>query len=53
MKVINVYIKRVSDVVYIQKILLTNFINISTKFKIIQKITNIFIIKNFSVKNKS
>jgi len=26
---------------YIQKILLINFINISTKFKIIQKITNI------------
>jgi len=38
---------------YIQKILLINFINISTKFKIIQKITNIFIIKNFNVKNKS
>jgi len=39
---------------YIQKILLINFINISTKFKIIQKITNILIIiKNFSVENKS
>jgi len=38
---------------YIQKILLINFINISTKFKIVQKVTNILIIKNFSVKNKS
>jgi len=37
---------------YIQKILL-NFINISTKFKIIQKIANVLIIKNFNVENKS
>jgi len=37
---------------YIQKILL-NFINISTKFKIIQKIANVLIIKNCNVENKS
>jgi len=37
---------------YIQKILL-NFINVLIKFKIIQKIINVLIIKNFRVENIS